>query len=161
MRIMTIGGYGFTEETFVRALKDAHVEMFVDIRRRRGMRGARYAFLNSSRLQKLLASVGIKYLHAVDLAPTTSIRDAQKKEDAASGETKRHRTQLSQEFVERYRSEILSTLDLPSFRARLDGAEVLALFCVESEPLACHRSIVGDYLLSRIGSDNAVEHLRQ
>ncbi len=48
MRIVTIGGYGFTEDAFINALKGAGVDAFVDIRQRRGMRGSKYAFLNSA-----------------------------------------------------------------------------------------------------------------
>ncbi|MFN2179799.1 MAG: hypothetical protein ACK2UV_09955, partial [Candidatus Promineifilaceae bacterium] len=56
--IVTIGVYGFDETTFFQALKDAGVDTFCDIRRRRGVRGSRYAFANSKRLQKRLAELG-------------------------------------------------------------------------------------------------------
>jgi uncharacterized protein (DUF488 family) len=159
MRIVTIGGYGFTEENFLRTLKEAGVDTFVDVRQRRGMRGARYAFLNSSRLQKMLASAGIKYLHALDLAPTASVRDAQKKDDLASGMTKRDRTRLSPVFIEKYRSEILSKFNATALRAAVNGAEVVALFCVEGHPAACHRSLAAEHLVQVLGSDCPVEHL--
>ncbi len=50
-RIVTIGVYGFEEEEFFAALANARVDLFCDVRRRRGVRGARYAFANSQRLQ--------------------------------------------------------------------------------------------------------------
>jgi uncharacterized protein (DUF488 family) len=161
MRIVTIGGYGFTEENFLRTLKEAGVDTFVDVRQRRGMRGSRYAFLNSSRLQRMLASAGIKYFHALDLAPTTSVRDAQKKEDSALGMTKRYRTQLSPAFIEKYRSEILSKFNAAALRAAVNRAEVVALFCVEGHPAACHRSLAAEHLAQVLGSDRPVEHLTQ
>jgi uncharacterized protein (DUF488 family) len=160
VRIVTIGGYGFTEQRFLQALKEARVDTFVDVRQRRGMRGARYAFLNSSRLQTMLTSVGIKYIHALDLAPTTSIRHAQKEEDLASGTAKRDRTRLSQLFVEKYRLEVLSKFDATALRTTLRGAQVVALFCVEGHPAACHRSLAAEYLAQVLSGDRPVEHLR-
>lgn len=160
MRIVTIGGYGFTEAGFLDALQKAGVDTFVDIRQRRGMRGAKYAFLNSSRLQSLLASAGIRYVHAIDLAPTASVRDAQKENDRAAGIAKRDRTQLSQAFVQKYRSEILARFDAERLRRALNGATAVALFCVEGPPSACHRSLAAEHLLQVFGSDQPVEHLR-
>jgi uncharacterized protein (DUF488 family) len=149
MRVVTIGGYGFTEPGFLSALQLAGVDTFVDVRRRRGLRGAKYAFLNSSRLQFLMAASGIRYFHALDLAPTKDIRGLQK----------RDRTQLSEEFVERYKCEILAKFDAASFVKQIGTAKVLALFCVESEPCACHRSIAASYLSSLLILDRPVEHL--
>lgn len=58
MILSTIGGYGFTEKSFIGRLREANVDTLVDVRRRRGMRGAKYAFLNSSYLQAALADAG-------------------------------------------------------------------------------------------------------
>jgi uncharacterized protein (DUF488 family) len=160
MRIVTIGGYGFSQDRFLRAMEEAGVDTFIDVRQRRGMRGTRYAFLNSSRLQKVLASVGVKYVHARDLAPTTSVRNAQKQEDLASGTAKRVRTQLASSFVEEYRSEVLSKFDAPALYNALGGAQVVAVFCVEAHPAACHRSLAAEHLARIYGTDRPVEHLR-
>jgi hypothetical protein len=48
--VVTIGGYGFTERSFLAALKRAKVGALVDLRQRRGMRGPTHAFLNRQRL---------------------------------------------------------------------------------------------------------------
>jgi uncharacterized protein (DUF488 family) len=159
MRILTIGGYGFTEGSFLRTLQDARVDTFVDVRQRRGMRGAKYAFLNSARLQQLLGSIGVRYVHALELAPTTSVRDAQKHDDLEAGTTKRDRTQLSPAFVRKYDSEILAKFDDGRLRALLNGANVVALFCVEGNPAACHRSLAADHLAHVFESDRPVVHL--
>src|SRR5512146_2365042 len=105
------------------------------------MRGSKYAFLNSARLQKLLASIGIRYVHALELAPTTSVRDAQKRDDLESGTAQRDRAQLSPTFVKKYRSEILAAFDAERLRSALNRAKAVALFCVEGNPAACHRSL--------------------
>ena len=77
-RIVTIGVYGFTEAAFFQALLDAGVDSFCDVRARRGVRGSRYAFSNSRRLQARLADLGIEYHHFPNLAPTAEIREIQK-----------------------------------------------------------------------------------
>jgi len=158
LRIVTIGGYGFVEESFVRALHNAGIDVFVDVRQRRGMRGSKYAFLNSTRLQKLLASIGVRYVHALELAPTPSVRDAQKQNDLQSGTAKRDRMRLSPMFVEKYRSEVLGALNAEGLRSALNGANVVALFCVEEHPAACHRSLAAEHLVQEFGC-GPVEHL--
>lgn len=151
-RIITIGAYGFGAESFVRALRDAGVDLFIDIRARRGLRGSTYAFANASRLQSALSDAGIDYVHAKDLAPSQDVRDAQKAADANEGIGKRDRARLSEAFVSAYRKECLSGFDARQFVARYcDGAKRPALFCVEREPAACHRSLVAERLSEDLG----------
>jgi len=159
LRIVTIGGYGFTEQVFLQSLQQAGVDTFIDVRQRRGMRGSKYAFLNSKRLQTLLAEAGIRYVHSLDLAPTPSVRDAQKHKDRTVGIAKRDRTHLSPEFVQKYRSEILARFEPIKLQQALNGANAVALFCVEARPSACHRLLAADYLVQVFHSENPVEHL--
>ena len=159
MKLVTIGVYDFSEETFFQALQTAGVDTFCDIRQRRGVRGATYAFANSQRLQRRLAELGIRYLHRRDLAPTKAVRARQEEADKAQKVAKRQRTALGEAFVQAYRSDILANFDP---RTLLDevgpDTQVLALFCVEREPAACHRSLVADQLRWDLGLE--VEHLR-
>lgn len=83
-KIVTIGVYGFDETGFFEALRSAGVDVFCDIRARRGVRGSTYAFANSVRLQARLAEMGVRYLHRKDLAPTQAVRDRQAEADRAS-----------------------------------------------------------------------------
>jgi len=46
IKIITIGVYGFTEETFLQALHTARVDTFCDIRQRRNVRGSAYSNSN-------------------------------------------------------------------------------------------------------------------
>ena len=69
--VATVGVYGFTAETFLRALRDADVRLLIDVRQRRGVSGPDYAWANSQRLQAALAGAGIEYRHLKELAPTT------------------------------------------------------------------------------------------
>jgi uncharacterized protein (DUF488 family) len=149
-RILTIGAYGFTEQTFAAALRHAGVDLFVDLRQRRGVRGAAHAFANRSRLQALLAGLGIRYVHAQDLAPSTAVRDVQRQLDRAEGTAKRQRAALSPAFVHAYTAHALSRFDAHAFLRDVVGdAQVVALFCVEGDPRACHRSLVAE----RLGMD--------
>lgn len=160
MRILTIGGYGFTERTFIAALTRAHVDVFVDVRQRRGMRGSKYAFLNSNRLQELLREAGIRYVYAQALAPTSAVRDAQKSDDLAAGTAKRDRAHLSPAFVHQYRAQVLNGLDPEPLHDQLKDAKAVALFCVEGPPAACHRSLAADFLVHAFHISEAPEHLR-
>ena len=57
--------------------------------------------------------------------------------------------ELSPEFVDAYQDEILADFDSEAFISELpDDIEVIAFFCVEHEPGACHRSLVAEKLAS-------------
>lgn len=143
MKIITIGVYGFDEAGFFAALREAGVDLFCDIRQRRGVRGSQYAFANSQRLQARLAAMGIEYLHFKELAPTPAVRARQDTADKASKTAKRQRTTLSSTFIEAYQSEILNQFDPQELIEALPpDTQVVALFCVERDPAACHRSLV-------------------
>ncbi|MGD2049159.1 MAG: DUF488 domain-containing protein [Chloroflexota bacterium] len=158
MKIVTIGVYGFSEEKFFTTLQEAGVDTFCDIRQRRGVRGASYAFANSQRLQKRLAELGIRYLHRLDLAPTKAIRLRQHEADKAEKVARRQRARLSQAFIDAYQAEILDVFESHSLLDDLEeDAQVVALFCVEGEPAACHRSLVAVKLQRELGVE--VEHL--
>ncbi len=152
MNLVTIGVYGFSEAAFFSALQRAGVDTFCDVRWRRGVRGSEYAFVNSARLQKRLAEIGIRYLHFRELAPAPALRQRQAEADKAEGTAKRKRTALGEVFIEGYRAERLSTFDSGQFVAQL-GSEVrtVALFCVEREPAACHRSLLAGRLRQDLG----------
>jgi len=157
-KIVTVGVYGFSEEAFFETLREAEVDTFCDIRQRRGLRGSKYAFANSRRLQERLAQMGIRYLHRKDLAPTKEVRQRQKEVDEAGGVAKRQRTTLSPAFVDAYREEVLAAFEPQSLLDELEeDARVVALFCVEREPAACHRSLVAERLEQSLGL--GIEHI--
>lgn len=157
-RIITIGAIGYTAETFFQALREADVDTFVDVRRRRAVRGREYAFANSQRLQGRLAELGIRYRHRPDLAPPDTARARQAAADKASGVAKRKRTELSPLFVEIYEREVLDHFDPQSLLDTLPpDSEVVALMCVEREPAACHRSLLAERLRRALNVE--VEHL--
>jgi uncharacterized protein (DUF488 family) len=139
--LVTIGVYGADLESFLATLGEAGVKLVLDVRQRRGVRGAEYAWANARRLEAELAGAGVVYQHLPELAPTTSMREAQYEADAARGEGKRSRTVLAPAYVERYTEEILDRADLDPI-VRFIGRSTAALLCVERDAAACHRSLV-------------------
>jgi uncharacterized protein (DUF488 family) len=154
----TIGVYGWDVEHFLGALRAADVRLLLDVRQRRGVRGREYAWANSLRLQRTLAEAGVGYQHHRELAPTTELRQLQYEEDARRGVGKRSRAELAPEYIARYTREILGRVDLGGLVRELPGEGSSALFCVERDPEACHRSLIAERLAAEHGA--AVTHIR-
>lgn len=175
LTILTIGVYGFSEDGFFKALQDRQIDLFIDIRARRGMRGTRYKFVNSSYLQAKLNKMGIAYAHLKELAPTPRIRELQDQADQQQHLARRSDRQLlCEEYVREYKRDILRLYKRKPERkfyaaAALAQARELAgcpegrvlarpvLFCVEGEPLACHRSLAAAEMKRQLGVK--VEHI--
>lgn len=150
MEFFTIGVYNSTEKEFFDKLSKNNIDTFCDIRQRRGVRGAKYSFVNSNRLQQKLSDLGINYGYVSELAPTSEIRNLQKEIDSQKGELKNERQELGKVFVIEYKNKILKNFDFDNFFENLDkiSANKIALFCVEETAQACHRSIVGEKLMN-------------
>ena len=155
--LATIGVYGWTLDEFLAALHDADIALVVDVRQRRGVRGREYSWANARRLQASLAEAGIAYSHHKELAPTTELRQLQYREDDRLRVGKRSRVALASEYVDRYVHEILDPLDLTALIHEFPADGTPALFCLERDPQACHRSLVADRLADEFGF--AVVHL--
>jgi len=146
-KIVTIGAYGYDAEHFFAALQAAGVDTLCDVRQRRGVRGSEYAFANRARLEAKLTELGIRYVHRRDLAPDNELRQAQYRVDAAVHVGKRARQVLSPTFIDGYCDARLAAFDSHQFAAELgQDTRVVALFCVETEPAACHRSLLAERL---------------
>jgi uncharacterized protein (DUF488 family) len=149
--LFTIGVYGYSEDQFFQALKDNQIDLFCDVRQRRGVRGSKYAFVNSTYLQQKLQNMGIGYLHTKTLAPTKEIREKQKEADNNAGVKKRQRDMLGEIFIKAYRSEILSDFDISQWLEEVGDAKRICLFCVEQAPAACHRSLATEHIALNMG----------
>jgi uncharacterized protein (DUF488 family) len=152
-RVLTIGAYGFEPKAFFDELQRTGVDVFLDIRQRRGLRGSRYAFANASRLTAELQDRGIAYLHLRELAPDSEIRDLQHKADAAAGALKSKRTELSSDFVAAYTAAKLESFDWERLATELKSFQAPVLFCVERNPEACHRSLVAPRLAEALNAE--------
>jgi uncharacterized protein (DUF488 family) len=158
LRMVTIGVYGFDGESFLRRLREANVRLLLDVRQRRGVRGAEYAWANARRLQAALAHTRIAYEHHPELAPTTELRQLQYAEDDRRGVGKRSRGELAVEYARRYIAEILDRADLTPVVSALSRNGIAALFCVERDPEACHRSLIAQRLTDQ--HRVTIQHLR-
>jgi len=156
--MVTIGVYGFDRGSFLHQLREADVGVLLDVRQRRGVRGPEYAWANSRRLQTALAESQICYQHHRDLAPTTELRQLQYAEDDRRGVGKRSRRELAVEYTRRYTTEILEEADLTPIMSALASRGTAALFCVERDPEACHRSLIAQRLAEE--HCTTIEHLR-
>jgi uncharacterized protein (DUF488 family) len=153
VEIFTIGVYGKNDREFLEQLRDAKIDLFCDIRQRRGLRGSLYTFANSKRLQALLKAEGIGYIHVPQLAPSTQTRAAQEHADLVAGVAKRDRSELGDQFVSLYRQQ-LKAFNFDTFLESVSGASRrIAFFCVEANHRACHRSLVADEIAARYGID--------
>ncbi|MEQ5790743.1 DUF488 domain-containing protein [Muricauda sp. NFXS6] len=144
MKFYTLGVYNSTEAEFFEKLVAYGIDLFCDIRMRRGVRGATYSFVNSNRLQEKLKSLDIAYEHLESLAPSAEIRQLQLDHDKAHGVKQRERSTLCEPYVRAYTQEVLEGFDMDSVLGRWSGAghQKVAFFCVEDAPHACHRSLV-------------------
>jgi uncharacterized protein (DUF488 family) len=149
--VATIGVYGFTADGFLDTLREADVRLLLDVRQRRGVRGSEYAWANARRLQTALAGAGIEYRHHKELAPTTELRRLQYREDDRRGVGKRTRTELAPAYREGYVREILDRAGLEQIVRGLPGKGAAALFCVERDPEACHRSLIAERMAVKYG----------
>jgi uncharacterized protein (DUF488 family) len=144
MEIYTIGVYNSSEEAFFKKLTDNKIDTFIDVRQRRGVRGSKYSFVNSTKLQEKLSKLSIKYVHNLDLAPSNEVRDIQKKADLLKSELKQSREKLDESFKNAYRNLILKKFDSQDFINTLQTQNSIRIvfFCVEENSNACHRSII-------------------
>jgi hypothetical protein len=106
----------------------------------------------------VLDEAGVEYEHHPELAPTTELRHLQYADDDRQRVGKRSRTRLSFAYADRYEHEILDPVDLAPIVGAMPDTGATALFCVEAEPMACHRSIVATRLAEEF--DLSVTHLR-
>ena len=154
IKFFTIGVYDSTEDEFFRKLTENKIDTFVDIRQRRGVRGAKYSFVNSKKLQEKLSTLNINYIYAEQLAPTDELRRLQKDDIKSKGITRQDGHPLSGKFISSFKSGILARFNFNQFFRQLEEmkAENVALFCVESSPASCHRSITSSHIKSEFGN---------
>lgn len=150
-RLFTIGVYGFDGESFLSALQQAQIDLLLDIRRRRGVRGSEYTFANAKRLQRELESKGITYRHVIELAPEEATRDLQSRDDEAAHIPRRRRAVLGEAFIADYTRRTLDPFDWAPFIEGLKPYRRPALLCVERLPEACHRRLVAERLVRLAG----------
>jgi len=150
--VVTIGVYGRTGEEFLADLNEAHVDLLIDVRDRRGVRGKEYTWANKIALIDLLTNAGIAYRHERGLATPMSLRKLQYAFDEKQHVGQRHRHLLSPAFRAAYGEQVLDRFDMKAMLDSLPAeAKTIALFCVEADPEACHRSLAAGELHREFG----------
>lgn len=144
INIYTIGVYNSTEESFFNKLIKNKIDLFCDIRQRRGVRGSLYKYVNSNYLQMKLQALDISYKYIKELAPTNEIRQRQKDADKLMNVTKKNRDVLGDVFCYEYKSQILNKFNIGELMKEIEdmGYKKIVFFCVEQTASACHRSLV-------------------
>ena len=159
--VFTVGcrNYGPDPAEFVRGLREAGVDVVVDVRRRRAARGATWKWLNAKRLEVLLSEAGIAYFHSRALLIPEELRIRQKRADSAARVAKHARAVLAPAVVREYRAQVLACLAPAAVAGEIARfGHRPALLCAEREPAACHRSLAAEWL-SAVSSSAVVTHL--
>ncbi len=144
MLLHTIGYDGLPPAVFLDRLKAAGVTTLVDVRAIAGSRKPGYA---KTALTANLAPAGILYRHMPALGTPKAGRAANK-----AGRMAEFRRIYEARLAEPEAQFALEELGAMA----LQGG--VCLFCLEAEPLHCHRTMVADALVGRGGV--TVQHLR-
>jgi len=143
MTLYTLGYEGMVLDDFIVRLKEARIELVVDVRalplsRKRGF--------SKRALAAALEKDGIRYAHRVLLGTPKSIRARYKRDHDFAA--------LKIEFEKYLGDQTLSILEL----VELVAGTRACLVCFEADPALCHRSLVAD-AAHKLGGPK-VEHLR-
>lgn len=145
---ITIFTIGFTKKnarTFFELLKRAKVRRLIDIRLNNASQLA--GFTKKDDLEFFLKEISnIEYSHRPEFAPSKEILDEYKKKKMAWND---YEQQFKALLRERRAENLITT-------AELDNA---CLLCSEPKPGECHRSLVAEYLRSKLGDDIEIRHL--
>lgn len=142
--VCTIGYEGASMNDFLDALRDAKVELLVDVR---AVTSSRRPGFSKNRLAATLDEAGIGYLHLRGLGTPAEGRAA-----ARSG---RH-AEMRRIFGE-HMKEPQAREDLDTLVGIVRSGRRVCLLCFEADAAHCHRAIVADAV--RAATHATIEHL--
>jgi|SRR3954469_21997724 uncharacterized protein (DUF488 family) len=131
--LFTIGYEGATVASFLAALRDAGVELLVDVRALASSRRPGFA---KTALAANLATIGVDYLHLRGLGTPADGRAA-----ARAG---RHE-EMKRIFLEHMQEDVAQE-ELARLAGIVRGARKVCLLCFEADPMHCHRRYVVEAL---------------
>lgn len=143
MKLATIGYEAATQDQVISRLKDAGVEVLIDVR---AVAASRRAGFSKGVLSASLAAAGIDYVHLRQLGTPKPGRDA-----AHHG-----RYAEMHAIYEAHLQEPGAQLELAK-AAEIAAGRKAALLCYEADHRHCHREIVADRLCAELGCE--VENL--
>jgi uncharacterized protein (DUF488 family) len=143
--VATIGYEDATVKRFLAALRDAEVELVVDVRALASSRRPGFA---KTALAANLSGAGIEYVHLRGLGTPA--------EGRAAARAGRH-DEMRTVFAEHLATPAAQT-DLETLATLVSSGRRVCLLCLEADPTHCHRSLVADALAERVPVE--VRHLR-
>lgn len=143
--VATVGYEGTTVDAFLRTLRDARVELLVDVRAVASSRRPGFA---KTRLAANLAEAGIDYLHLRGLGTPADGRAAAR----AGRHAEMHRIFGAHLATDEAQGELHALADVVRTGRRV------ALLCFEADPAHCHRTLVATALADLVPV--RVTHLR-
>lgn len=136
--LWTIGYQESTLAAVVAALRDAGVELLVDVR---AVPASRRPGFSKRQLAAGLAEAGIGYLHLRALGTPAEGRQA-----AREGRHGRMR-----EIYAAHLATLEAQAELDELCRLVAGGRRACLLCLERDPAHCHRSLIADALAARLG----------
>lgn len=143
--VATIGYEAVSVQDFLDAVRDAGVELLVDVRAVASSRRPGFA---KTRLAANLDTIGVPYLHLRGLGTPADGRAA-----ARSGQ----HDEMRRIFAEHLATEPAQA-ELEALAEIVRGGRRVCLLCFEADPQHCHRSLVADALGAKVATE--VRHLR-
>jgi uncharacterized protein (DUF488 family) len=143
--LATIGYEDTTVPRFLETLREAGVELLVDVRAVAGSRRPGFA---KTKLSANVGEIGIGYLHLRGLGTPA--------EGRAAARAGRH-DEMHAIFL-RHLSTAESQAELHALADLVRSGKRVCLLCLEADPAHCHRSLVADALAELVPVK--IEHLR-
>jgi uncharacterized protein (DUF488 family) len=135
--LSTIGYEAATVKSFLDALRDAGVEILVDVRAAARSRLPGFA---KTRLAANLEEAGIRYLHLRGLGTPAEGRAA-----ARAGRHEEMR-EIFQEHLQSPEAQV----DLEELSNLVLAGHQVCVLCLEADPRHCHRSLVADAVAEQL-----------
>ena len=140
MKLATIGYEQETQPAVIQRLKDAGVEVLIDVR---AVASSRRAGFSKTLLAASLNEAGIGYVHLRQLGTPKAGRDFARKGKVAE----MHR------IFEAHMAEPGAQVELAKATEIVRGDRKVALLCYEADAAGCHRTILANRICETLGCE--------
>lgn len=140
MKLATIGYERETQPAVIQRLRDAGVEVLIDVR---AVAASRRAGFSKTLLAASLNDAGIGYVHLRQLGTPKAGRDFARKGKIAE----MHRV------FEAHMAEPGAQLELAKATEIVRGDKKVALLCYEADAAGCHRTILANRICDALGCE--------
>jgi uncharacterized protein (DUF488 family) len=140
MKLATIGYEQETQPAVIQRLKDAGVELLIDVR---AVASSRRAGFSKTLLAASLNEAGIGYVHLRQLGTPKAGRDFARKGKIAE----MHR------IFEAHMAEPGAQVELAKATELVRGDKKVALLCYEADAAGCHRTILAHRICEALGCE--------